>query len=81
MNADAGKIFVDAFTFGLHGMQLWADYQADLVALQQQRLAEGTVLTLAEVLAMQAKTQSALADNHAKLTAAAAAQDASEVGS
>lgn len=75
--AQAAKFLVDAMTIGVHGMQVWQEYQADLLARQQQRIAEGKPLTMADVRELLDKAHAKLNANHDKLVAAAAAQTAS----
>lgn len=71
------EIVVGGLEVGLKAMQIWADYNAELLALQQSRKAEGVEVTQADVDAALARTHGKLADNHAKLLAAKVAHDAS----
>lgn len=71
------QIVLGGLELGLKAAQIWMDYNAELLALQQSRAAEGKEVTQAEVDAALDRTHAKLADNHAKLLAAKAAQVAS----
>lgn len=71
-------VVIGGLELGLKAMQIWADYNTALLALQQQRQAEGKEVTQAEVDVELAKTHDKLAANHDKLLAAKAAQVASD---
>lgn len=71
------EIVLGGIELGMKAAQIWMDYNAELLALQQQRQAEGKEVTQAEVDAALARTHDKLGANHAKLLAAKAAQDAS----
>lgn len=72
------EVIIGGLELGVKALQIWADYQAELLALQQQRKAEGKEVTQADVDAALAKTHDKLAANHDKLLAAKAAQVASD---
>lgn len=71
------EIILGGLEVGLKALQIWADYNAELLALQQSRAAEGKEVTQADVDAALSRTHDKLAANHDKLLAAKAAQDAS----
>lgn len=75
-----GKFIVNAMTIGVRASQIWNEYQADLLARQQQRLADGTQLTMTDVQELLAQTKIKLDANHQKLQEMADAQAASMVG-
>lgn len=74
----AGKFLVDAMTIGVKANQIWNEYQADLLARQQQRAAAGTQLTMEDVQELLAQTKAKLDVNHQNLEEMAAAQAASK---
>lgn len=71
------EIVLGGMELGIKAVQIWMDYNAELLALQQQRKADGKEVTQAEVDAALAKTHDKLAANTDRLLAAKAAQDAS----
>lgn len=71
------EIVLGGMELGIKAAQIWMDYNAELLALQQQRKADGKEVTQADVDAALAKTHDKLSVNYAKLLAAKAAQDAS----
>lgn len=71
------ELILGGLQIGMKAMQIWSDYNAELLALQQQRAAEGKSVTQADIDAALAKTHAKLAANHDRLAQAAAAQDAS----
>lgn len=68
------EVLVKGLQIGLQAMLAWQDYQSNLLALQQQRAAEGRSITQEDVDAELAKTTARLAENRATLEAAAAAE-------
>lgn len=71
------ELVLGGLEIGLKAMQIWSDYNAELLALQQQRAADGKSITQADIDAALAKTHAKLASNHEALQKAAAAQAAS----
>lgn len=72
------EIILGGMELGIKAIQIWSDYNAELLALQQSRAAEGKSVTQADVDAALANTQARMAANMDKLLAAKAAQDASQ---
>lgn len=72
------ELILGGLELGLKAMQIWSDYNTELLALQQQRIAEGKSITQADIDAALAKTHAKLATNHDRLQQTAAAQAASQ---
>ena len=70
-------LILGGLELGLKAMQIWSEYNAELLALQQRRMADGKTLTQDDIDVLLEKTHAKLAANHGALAAAAAAQEAS----
>jgi hypothetical protein len=71
-------IILGGLELGMKAIQAWNEYNADLIALQAQRAAEGKPVTMEEVNIKVAATRGRIAANHDILQAAQAAQEASK---
>lgn len=74
----AGMIVLGGIELGIKAAQIWMDYNAELLALQQARAAEGKTVSAEDIAAALARTHAKLDANHAKLQAAQAAWEASK---
>lgn len=72
------ELVLGGIELGIKAAQIWMDYNAELLALQQQRQADGKQVTQADIDAALARTHDKLLANTAKLMAAKAAQVASQ---
>jgi hypothetical protein len=72
-----GKLLADGLMFGLNAIQVWTEFNANLLALQEKRAAEGKVLTLEDVSNLLEKTGNKIEANGGVLLKAWLAQQAS----